>query len=71
MIKGTIIKAKENAPCDCNRGRFVVPNDWWRNELKLVRCNWCHATAMLVEGGIVDRMRQTYKPEDEKGILED
>jgi len=45
------VAAKEDAPCDCGRGRFVVPNDWWRNELKLVRCNWCHQTAKLSSKG--------------------
>ncbi len=30
-------------PCaKCGNGDLVFPNEWWRDTLKQLRCNWCH-----------------------------
>lgn len=31
----------EHSKCDCAKGLFEFPNDYWRNILKEMRCNWC------------------------------
>ena len=31
--------------CKCGKGTFVYPNKWWKEVLKLMRCDWCGETA--------------------------
>lgn len=52
MVMFNAMSVKEDVACDCGRGRFVAPNDWWRNELKMVRCTYCGLEAQLIPGSI-------------------
>lgn len=46
------MSVKEGVSCDCGRGRFVAPNKWWKETLKMVRCTHCGREAILLPGSI-------------------
>lgn len=36
----------------CDRGLISYPSAWWKNELKMLRCNWC-GTVYRVHGDVI------------------
>ena len=47
-IKSRSVKPEGTSCVKCERGKLIYPNKWWRDELKQLRCNWCHATYRVV-----------------------